>query len=181
MKSISDRHKLLAILFVIVSVGISSSLSLIGGLGIEAVSDKLLPIVPLIIILPALNSLVGDYATLIAAHAGNPKERNRSKFDLIKAMAPAIVVSCSFIIISGLFLSSQRGFALHTSFVLTYIAFIILSIIAVLAIMFFLTFLLDKILEEHKLNPDDVLIPIVTTISDIFMLGLIALSAIYIF
>lgn len=93
----TKQKHLLSIIFVIISVGIASSLSLIGGIGIELVSEKLLPIVPLVIVLPALNSLVGDYATLIAAHAGDPSERDRSRSDLVKAMLPSLLVNCLFI------------------------------------------------------------------------------------
>jgi cation transporter-like permease len=177
----TKQKHLLSIIFVIISVGIASSLSLIGGIGIELVSEKLLPIVPLVIVLPALNSLVGDYATLIAAHAGDPSERDRSRSDLVKAMLPSLLVNCLFIIGAGLFLSERRGYGLHLAFVITFVAFIVLSIIAVVSAMFFLTYILDKILVNHHLNPDDVLIPIITTISDILMLGLIALSAVYLF
>lgn len=178
----NKKHaKYLSVLFIIASVGIASSISLIGGIGIETVSDKLLPIVPLIIIMPALNSLVGDYATLIAAHAGDPSERTKTKKELVKDMVPSLLTSCVFIITMGLFLSSHRGYSLHTDFVITFILFVVLSILSVVTLMFFFTYLLDKILVDHHLNPDDVLIPIITTVSDIFMLSLIALSAIYIF
>ncbi len=172
---------ILTLLFVVGSVGIASSLSLLGGLGIEAVSDKLLPIVPLVIILPALNSLVGDYATLIAAHAGNPSERTRTKKELVRAMLPSLLLNCVFIITMGLFLGANRGYDLSLNFVITFILFVLLSIIIVVSAMFFITYIIDKILEEHKLNPDDVLIPVITTISDIFMLSIIALASVYIF
>jgi len=181
VRELAKKHKLYAILFVVLSVGIASSISLVGGLGIEIVGDKLLPIVPLVIILPALNSLVGDYATLIAAHAGNPSERNRTKMELVRAMLPSIGVNCLFIIGMGLLLAGRRGYELDGGFVVTYCLFVVLAIVTVITAMFFLTILLDKILEARKLNPDDVLIPIVTTLSDILMLGLIALAAVYVF
>jgi cation transporter-like permease len=169
------------LLFIIFSVGIASSISLIGGLGIEAVEDRLLRIVPLLIALPGLNSMVGDYATLIAAHAGDPEERSRSKRELALAMAPSVLINIGFILLVSLPLSYYRGFDLDTLFLIKFIGFVASSIITVIAIMFLITLALDAALKHRSLNPDDVLIPIVTTISDIFMLGLIALAALLLF
>lgn len=168
-------------MFVILSVGLASSISLIGGIGIELVQEKLLSIVPLLIALPALNSMVGNYATLIAAHAGDPTERTRSKSELVHAMLPSIAINIIFVLVMSLFLASHRDFSIEPMFLLKFIAFVMFSIVTVIAIIFVLTILLDKILEAHRLNPDDILIPIVTTISDIFMLGLIALAAMFLF
>jgi cation transporter-like permease len=168
-------------LFVILTVGIASSISLLGGLGIELTQQKLITIVPLLIALPALNSMVGDYATLIAAHAGDPTERTRTKAELIRAMIPALIISTSFVFILSLLLASRRNFVVDLNFTLKFLAFVVASIMAVVAIMFLITITLDKLLQNHRLNPDDVLIPIVTTISDIFMLGLIALAAWFLF
>lgn len=170
-----------ALLFVGLSIGIASSISLIGGLGIEMVEEKLLSIIPLLIALPALNSMVGDYATLIAAHAGDPTERTRSKTDIVRAIVPAVMVNIVIIIGLSLMLGVARDYALESSFVIKFIGFVVFSVISIIAIMFLMTIMLDKLLLRHRLNPDDLLIPIVTTISDIFMLGMIALAAQFLF
>lgn len=170
-----------SLLFIILTVGIASSISLIGGLGIEVVKEKLLAIVPLLIALPALNSLVGDYATLIAAHAGDPEERTISKRDLAAALAPSILISIVFVLLVSLVLAHQQGFDLDATFVFTFSSFVIGAILGAVALMFLITFALDATLKNRPLNPDDVLIPVVTTISDIFMLSLIALAAWFLF
>ena len=173
--------KIKLIIVVILSVGLSSSLSLIGGLGIESVQNELIKVVPLLIALPALNSLVGDYATLIAAHAGNPAERRLSKIQLAKAISPAIAVSTSLILLLSILLAIHRKFAFTSAMLSKYVLFVIFSIFSVILIMFIITVLLDKLLKHRAINPDDILIPIVTTISDIFMLGLIALAVKFLF
>jgi len=173
--------KLFKVLFIIFSVGIASSISLIGGLGIEAVQHDLVKIIPLLIALPALNSLVGDYATLIAAHAGDPTERGRSKWELVRAMLPSVATSTLLILGLSTVLGFQRGYHFTASFLATYVMFVVCAIISVITVMFILTLILDALLKKQKLNPDDILIPIVTTISDIFMLGLIALAVKFIF
>ncbi len=170
-----------SLIFIIVSVGIASSISLIGGLGIEAVQEKLLTIVPLVIALPSLNSMMGDYATLIAAHAGDPEERTRSKMELVRAMAPSIVLNIIFVISISLVLSARRSYDITPLFFAQFAGFVAFSILSVVSIMFIITLALDAALKKRPLNPDDVLIPIVTSISDVFMLGLIALAAWFVF
>lgn len=173
--------RIFKVLFVVFSVGIASSISLIGGLGIESVQHDLVKIIPLLIALPALNSLVGDYATLIAAHAGDQAEQHRSKWELVKAMLPSVATSTLLILGLSTILGAQRGYLFTKSFVITYVLFVIFAIISVISVMFVLTLILNSLLKKYRLNPDDILIPIVTTISDIFMLGLIALAVRFVF
>jgi cation transporter-like permease len=175
--SLSLYHRIRKLLFIIFSVGGASCISLIGGLGLESVQEKILPLVPLLIALPGLNTMVGDYAAIIAAHAGDPAERSNTKKQLAKAMTRVIWVNIIGILSLSIFLALHRGYVLEQLFLIKFVLFVVVAIVGVIAAMFSITIVLDKLLEKHRLNPDDVLIPIVTTISDIFMLGLIALAA----
>lgn len=174
-------HKLRKLIFIILSVGGASSVSLIGGLGLEAVQEKILPLVPLLIALPGLNTMVGDYAATIAAHAGDPAERANTKKQLIKAVSRVLWINIVGILLLSIVLSMQRGFIIEQLFLVKFIIFIVGAITGVITAMFIITIALDKVLERRHLNPDDVLIPVVTTISDVFMLGLVALSVVLLF
>lgn len=167
--------------FIIVSTALASCISMIGGIGIEFSEKEFLPLVPLVIALPALNTMVGDYATIIAAHAGSPGERSTTRKKLIKAIAKSTLVNIIGTIALSLFLAHHRGYTASPLFFAKFSVFILLAVASIVTSMFFITYTLDKILEKRKLNPDDVLIPIVTTITDVFMLGLIALAARFIF
>ncbi len=169
------------LLFVVVTVAGASCISLIGGVGLEAVEEKLLPLIPLIIALPALNTMVGDYAAIIAAHATDPAERVTTKKKLAHAISKAIWVNIVGLIVLSLFLAWQRDYLFTSGFIIKFVLFITISMVAVIALMFGLTALLDKLLERNKLNPDDILIPIVTSITDVIMLGFVALAAVFIF
>jgi cation transporter-like permease len=154
---------------------------LIGGFGIEAAKDKLLPLVPLIIALPALNTMVGDYAAIIAAHASDPAERAYTKRLLAKAIGKAIWVNIIGILILSIAIAWQRDYLFTDDFLVKFIVFVVSAMLGVLATMFGLSTVLDKFLEHKKLNPDDILIPIVASITDVMMLGLIALAAVLLF
>ncbi len=168
-------------IFALITIGVASSLSLIGGIGIEMVNEELITIVPLLIALPALNSAVGDYATIIAAHAGDPSTRARSRRELIKAVGITLSMSITFILVMSILLSLYRGYEFTGNTLVTFLLFVPVSMISVVILMFFITFFLDALLVRAKWNPDDVLIAVVTTISDIFMLGMIALAVQYLF
>ncbi len=167
--------------FVIVTTAAASSVSLIGGIGIQTVESKLLPLIPLVIALPALNTMVGDYSTIIAAHAGDPFKRTRTWKQLVTAVGWSIVFNVMGVTILSLLIASRRDFAISLDFTIRFGLFVALAIIASVTFMFFVTYSLDKILEKRRINPDDILIPIVTSVSDVVMLGLIALGAITLF
>lgn len=162
--------------FIILTTAAASSVSLIGGIGIEAVAESLLPLIPLIIALPALNTMVGDYSTIIAAHAGDPFERERTRKQLVKAISWSVVFNIVGIIVLSLLLAARRDFDVTFMFALRFGLFIAVAIAATVAFMFILTYILDKMFEKRRLNPDDILIPIVTSVSDVLMLGTIALG-----
>lgn len=166
-----------SLIFIAFTTGAASCISLIGGVGLEAVQAKILPLVPLIIALPALNTMVGDYAAIIAAHAADPAERRGTKKKLAKAIAKAIWVNIIGVLVLSIIVAAQRGYLFSGGFVTKFVLFVIFSMLAIVAGMFGLTALLDRILENKRLNTDDILIPIVTSITDVAMLGLVVLSA----
>jgi cation transporter-like permease len=177
MTHISPRH----IIFVVLTTAGASCISLVGGIGIEAVQDKLLPLVPLIIALPALNTMVGDYAAIIAAHAADPAERTTTKRMLAKAIAKAMWVNILGVLALSIAIAWQRDYLFTNSFLAKFGLFVVIGMTSVIAAMFTLTTILDRVLEQRKLNPDDVLIPIVTSVTDVMMLGLITLAAVILF
>jgi len=179
--SLTTYHKLRKFLFIVVTVAASSSISLIGGLGIESVQEKILPLIPLIVALPALNTMVGDYAAIIAAHAIDPADTRRARKELLRALGKAIWVNIIGVLALSLIIAQRRGYLFENIFLLKFALFIVGAMLGIIFLMFSTTLLLDKILERRNLHPDDILIPVVTSITDVLMLGLIALASIFLF
>lgn len=169
------------LLFSALTAGAASSFSLIGGIGIESVQEKLLPLIPLVVALPALNTMVGDYAAIIAAHAGDPAKVAKTKRQLARAISRAVVVNIIGIIVLSLAIAVYRDYAITSQFLLKFVLFVVFAFASIIIFMFSVTAILDRVLERRELNPDDILIPIVTSITDILMLGLIALAAVTLF
>ena len=176
-----SRVHLRSIIFIAATTGGASCISLIGGIGLEAVQAKILPLVPLIVALPALNTMVGDYAAIIAAHAGDPAEGKHTKKKLAFAIAKAIWVNVIGVLILSIWIASRRGYLFTDVFIAKFVLFVLFAMLSIVAGMFGLTLLLDKLLEKKRLSADDILIPVVTSITDVAMLGLIALAAVFLF
>ena len=167
--------------FTCMMVAAASSVSLLGGIGLEAISEKLLPIIPLLIATPPLNTMVGDYASVIAARATDKKYRTRSKLALARDLAPSILLNAFAVSAVSLGVAISRHYALDPVFITKFIIFVFGSIIAVVVAMLIITSTVDRLLKGKAANPDDVLIPIVTSVTDVLMLGLITFAAMWLF
>lgn len=168
-------------IFVAFTVACASALSLIGGIGLEYVSDRILPLIPLIIAIPGLNDLVGDYASIIAAHHGDPSENTRTKKQLIGAIFKVLGFNIVSLILLSLGLAYMHGYIFEWTFVLKFIIFMAMSIIIAILAVFALSSLLEVILKKRHINPDELLIPIVTSLADIIMLLFVTLAVLTIF
>lgn len=179
--NLSTFHKLRKFSFIIFSVAASSCISLIGGLGLESVQERILPLVPLLIAMPALNTMVGDYAAIVAAHAVDPGETRQSEKQLLKAISKAVWVNIIGVLILSIVLAARRGYIFEQAFLIKFVLFVVFAMLGIIFLMYTITQLLDKLLERNRLSADDVLIPIVTSITDVMMLGLISLAVWLIF
>ncbi len=79
-------------------------------------------------------------------------------------------------LVLSLVLALRRGYLFEAGFIIKFVLFITFALLSIIGLMFIITLLLEKLLEKRRLNPDDILIPVVTSITDVLMLGLIALS-----
>ncbi len=178
-KKISVREQPLWV--VVPSISLASTFSLLGGIGIELVSEKLITIIPLLVSLPTLNTLVGDYATVIAAHAGDQTENSRSQAELFRAIMLSVILSVIGVIALSTALSLQRGNPFDTVLYVKFAVFVAVAVTLVVLFMYLITTIMSKVFKDKKLNPDDILIPVVTSVSDVAMLGSIAIAAQWLF
>lgn len=178
---IAKARTIRTFIIVALSCAAASSISLIGGVGLEAVSEKILPLVPMLIAIPALNDLVGSYAAVIAAHTGDPTERQRSHKELARVIYRVALYNIVAIALLSLLVASFRGYYADFDFLLRFGGFVLVSVLIVVSFMFALAGGLDRLLRNHRYNPDELLIPVVTSLADILMLGLVALAVLTIF
>jgi cation transporter-like permease len=169
-----------SIIFVVATIAAASSISMLGGIAIEVVADKLIPIIPLVIAMPTLNTMVGDYATIVASYeqAGAQGSIRRS---LYQAISKSVAINVVALIILSLGLAIKRGYEIDAGFATKYSLFIAASTILTVVSVFVIAKTLSRILKNNHLNADDVLIPVITSVTDALMLTLISISVLTIF
>jgi cation transporter-like permease len=173
--------RLRSILFAGFTLGLISSISILGGLGLEAIGPKIITLIPLIIALPALNDMVGDYGTIIAAHFGEPGQRRRTQHQLVRAVFRVVRLNILAILVLSLVTAAWRGYAASPGFIIRFAVFIALAATIIIGALFGLNAFLDRALKRQHLNPDNFLIPVSTALGDVLMLGLVTLAVFLIF
>ncbi len=152
---------------------LSSLLSSIGGTRLQLIQNKLLSILPLMALLPALNDLTGDFGCIISSKFTtllflgkiNPNDWKHSESvkELIKKIF-LITIICGFYI-SILSLIITWTFSAELLIKILLITFI--TVIIITFIMFLVSILGGLYVYKKNLDPDNFLVPITTSIADL--------------
>ncbi|MFH1420396.1 MAG: magnesium transporter [Candidatus Aenigmatarchaeota archaeon] len=155
---------------------LASLISTIGGFGLHALESKILMIMPLLILLPALNDMIGDFGTVVSAKFTkllymNKVGRKWWKYPEMKALLRTVFVIA---ILSALFVGALSSFiALIRGFQVTALLFakvILISLFAttvLVSIIFALSIASGFYVFSKKEDPNNFLIPITTSVADL--------------
>lgn len=171
----------ISIIGAVVTSTFAASVGLIGGLALQSVEERLIIIIPLVIALPGLNIMAGDYASLIAAHAGDLQHKKQVQKKLLYSLFGALPISIAGIIAASIIIASLQDYELNQTFMLKFSAFIFVSLTSTVIIVYLLTNWLDGYLEKKKVNSDDILIPFSNVLASVTMLCFFALAAWFVF
>lgn len=152
----------------------ASAISLIAGIFLQRIEEKLLVILPLIVILPALNDMIGDFGiimtsritTVLYKKQGKKKEKIIAKH-LLHEIIPIAIFSAGYISVLAIVISHLRSFPI--SFGLLWRVLIItgMTTLTLVLLVFFLAVGGSIYVYKRKLDPDDILIPITTSVADL--------------
>lgn len=174
MKAITPHSKLIG---AIALSSILASLGLIGGLGIQLVQKDLIAYLPLLVALPAMNAMAGDYAALTAAHLADPENYKQRTRKLLISLLISLPISCIGVIAISLGAAHFKGFSLDYETAKAFAVQISIALYTVTLLMFGAIFATNKILTLMNVNIDDTLIPIANTLASILTLGAFTLIA----
>jgi len=155
---------------------ISSSFSSIGGIGLSMVRTKILFILPLLILFPALNDMVGDYGTILASkfttwfYRGTiPSHWYRSKrLKILIRNILAVAIFYSLVIASlTLLISHFENFPLTATLTLKIFLIAMIATFSLVWLLSLLIFSLGMLLYRRKVDPDNNLIPFATSLADL--------------
>jgi cation transporter-like permease len=151
-----------------------ASIGLIGGLGLQAVREELIAFTPLIIALPAMNAITGDYALLITTHLGDPETYSARVKKLLLSLLISVPITIFGISFVSLSIASIQNYPVDFALVKEFVVLIGLTLIAILSLTLIMVFITNLFLKKSTLNSDDILIPLTTTFSSLVLLMSIA-------
>lgn len=153
----------------------ASILSSFGGLALEQIKVIFISITPLIILFPVLNDLTGDYGSIIASkfstmlHEGKIKGKIWKNKNLIKLSLQILIIGIISAILSALLaltISKVMMGNLNTFTSIKILLITIINILVIVTILFFISFFMGLYYFRKKEDPNNFLIPIVTSVAD---------------
>ena len=168
---------------------LASVISSLGGLALEQIRTLFLSIMPLLILLPALNNMIGNYGTILSSrfstmlHEKQVKEKWWKTPELKKLFLQITILTFSAAIISSLIAIVITFFTEGISFLVSAKVFfiVLIDLILLANILFFITIYAGKYIYKKKLDPSNFLIPITTSIADFSNMIILTLLIILLF
>ncbi|MBW6442680.1 magnesium transporter [Patescibacteria group bacterium] len=168
----------------------ASIMSSLGGIALERIEEVFLSIVPLVILLPALNDLVGNYGIVISSrfstmlHTGKVKEKWWKTpelkvlfFQILLLTLIAAILSSSITLLITFFSEGRISFILIQKIILM----VVIDLFLIIGILFFIAIFAGIRVYKKREDPNNFLIPITTGIADFANMAILALLVLIIF
>jgi len=153
----------------------ASIISSFGGLALENIKIIFVSIMPLIILLPILNDMIGDFGTIVSSKFSTMLYENKvnKKWwinrELRKLFLQVIIMSFIMTLISfamAFSVSIFSGYALNTKIILKIFLVEIIDVFLLVNILFLIAILAGIYFYKKKEDPNNFLIPITTSVAD---------------
>lgn len=164
---------------------VTSFISSLGGVGLEFVSKKLFLLLPFLITIPALNDLIGDFGGIISSRLTTLLYLGEVKKEKVKKLFLKIVITAFFSSLYLTFLSicfcNFQGvkfplfFHLKLALTTVFITFVLISL------MFLLANRGSVYVYKKGQDPDNYLIPLVTSIADFLTITILVVAVKFLF
>ncbi|MBU2503754.1 MAG: magnesium transporter [Nanoarchaeota archaeon] len=168
---------------------LASIISSFGGFALDRIELLFLSIYPLVLLLPSLNNMIGNYGTIISSrfstmlYEGKVEKKWWKDSELKKLFCQIMIIT-----LMGVILSTGIAFAItHFSQGLSFdmalrVFFIVLIDAAILAnILFFIAVFAGLYLYKKQEDPNNFLIPLTTSIADFANMVILAVLILVLF
>jgi len=169
---------------------LASILSSIGGIALHGAQDKIISVLPLLILLPALNDMIGDFGTIISAkfttmcYTGKIKENPfKSKYikDLFLTVITVAFLAALYIGIIAYFMAYSKGFPYTFGLFFRVVGVAVLSTIIIVSFIFVVSVILGIRICSKGEDPSNFLIPLTTSLADLGNLAFLSIMAVLLF
>ena len=172
----NDRHMWHAIVKQSIKILILASiLSTIGGFWIEGIQSKLLLFTPLLILLPALDDMIGDYGCTIGSkfstmlylkRVGKKWWHSKDLHDLVTTVFIVAFISSVYIGLLSSAISVVQGFVITEVLAIKVLAISIICTMLLVGIICLIAFVCGLYFFRKGEDPNNFLIPITTSVAD---------------
>jgi mgtE-like transporter len=169
---------------------LASLVSSLGGLALESIKEVFVSIIPLVVLLPALNDMFGDYGSIVSSrfstmlHTGKVNSKWWLNTELRKLFAQVLVIAVILAIASALFSFFITGFSSYSvslQIALKILCVVIIDAILLVSILCITSVVAGIYFFKKKEDPNNFLIPIATSIADFGNMMLLSLLVILFF
>ena len=154
---------------------LASLISSLGGSSLEHIKTVFLSIVPLVILLPTLNDMIGDYGTIVSSrfstmlHEGKVKSKwwlNEELKTLLVQLLIIAVITTLFSTLASLLISKTSSYVLTLDTSLKILIISLMDVILLVSILFIIAIFAGLYFFKKKEDPNNLLIPITTSVAD---------------
>ncbi len=169
---------------------LSAILSAAGGMALENIKEIFIVIVPLIILMPTLNDMVGDYGTIISSrfstmlYEGKVKKKWWMESSIKILFWQIFIIALLTTLISttvALIVSLFSNYQLNALIILKVFTITIVDVALLVIIMFISSVVLGLHYFNKKEDPNNFLIPIITSVADFGNMIIMAVLVVLLF
>lgn len=168
---------------------LASLLSSFGGFAIENIKHILISILPLVILLPALNDMAGDYGVILSSkfstmiHEGKIKKVKINK-KVSKIFIQILIISVLMSLLTAviaLIISKFQNYPLSLSIIYKVFLISILDILLLVILLFTISIISGIYFYNKGEDPNNFLIPITTSLADFGNMIILTILILYLF
>jgi mgtE-like transporter len=153
----------------------ASIISSLGGFALENMKAAFISIIPLVVLLPALNDMIGDFGTIVSSkfsamlHEGLIKDGWWNEYEIKKIFKQIILVAIITSIFSStmaLAFSTLSGYSVGKAVFLKILSITLIDVLLLVTLLFFTSIFAGLYFYKKQEDPNNLLIPITTSIAD---------------
>ncbi len=178
MKKYGERSHVISVILKesLPGLAVSFVLAIIAGVVMEAIKSHFLVFIPLLILLPALNDMIGDYSMILVARlstflfAGqitNSCWHSPAVRRLIRTIVSVAAFNAVYIGIISSLIAFFKGYAFTASSIFKVLEVSVFTTFVMLTITILITTFTAYYVYERKIDPNNLIMPIMTSIADL--------------
>ncbi len=154
---------------------LASVLSSLGGIYIKSVQNEIITVLPLLVLLPALTDMIGDFGTIVSSkfttmlYLGKVKKEwwsSENVHELIYVVLSVATISAFYIGALAYLIAYIKGFAFTYLTFLKVIGISLVATMSLIGIIITISILGGIWIFKKKEDPNNFLIPITTSVAD---------------